>query len=220
MLERQLSAETLRKLLAVYFEQELSVISTHGFLTHITNITGNDLKIFAGRWIYGKGCPKFSFGFWFNRKKHQLEIGMQQRLSNAGRITGSLNIRVNELDGSYDHLMPFDDEYHAFEIAAHARIRKARKRKNEEDVPIEKQEIPILWLRFDPENEFLHEFIVKQPEYMWLNQLNQDLDVPAQIEAIRGVTRENPGPKALDSLNKVLSDPTFYFKGIYFVSQP
>lgn len=110
-------------------------LSTKKFLKLIRKLTGQDLRPFADRWIYGRGCPDFTVGFWFNRKKHVIEVGLRQNKSPAGRISGSLALRVQELEHSYDYTIHFDDELHSFEFPCHSRVRKVRKKKKQDDLP-------------------------------------------------------------------------------------
>ncbi len=42
--------------------------------------TGQDMKSFAEKWIFGKGCPKLVCGFWFNRKRRHTEFALRQVL--------------------------------------------------------------------------------------------------------------------------------------------
>lgn len=44
----------------------------------LMSLAGQDVKSFAEKWVYGKGCPKFMCGFWFNRKRHQTEFALRQ----------------------------------------------------------------------------------------------------------------------------------------------
>lgn len=61
-------------------------VSTKRFLKILRKFTGHDLKAFADRWVFGKGCPNLSCGFFFNKKKHVLEFAVKQNKSPAGRI--------------------------------------------------------------------------------------------------------------------------------------
>jgi len=43
------------------------------------------------------GCPNLSTAFYYNKKKHIIEFALQQNRSAAGRMIGSIVVRVNEL---------------------------------------------------------------------------------------------------------------------------
>lgn len=55
-----------------------NALSTHAFLRMCRKVSGMDPRSFAEQWIYGSGCPAFSFSASFNRKKMAVEILMRQ----------------------------------------------------------------------------------------------------------------------------------------------
>lgn len=115
---------------------------------------------------------------------------------------GMMSIRVHELDGMYDHpILPLaGDAWQLLEIQCHAklaarRFQKAKKGSkpdgsddNGETTPAldtrSSSDSPLLWLRADPEMEYLAEIHFNQPVQMWINQLEKDKDVVAQTQAI------------------------------------
>ncbi|OVA05041.1 Peptidase M1 [Macleaya cordata] len=115
---------------------------------------------------------------------------------------GMMSIRVHELDGMYDHpILPMAGEtWQLLEIQCHSklaarRIQKSKKGSkpdgsddNGDTLPTPDMrpnaESPLLWLRADPEMEYLAEIHFNQPVQMWINQLEKDKDVVAQAQAI------------------------------------
>ncbi len=55
-----------------------NILSTSSFLRTCRKISGVDPRIFAEQWIYGSGCPHFTFNASFNRKKLIVEFMMRQ----------------------------------------------------------------------------------------------------------------------------------------------
>lgn len=53
------------------------------------------------------------------------------------------------------------------------------------------------WCRIDAEFEWLATLSFEQPDFMWLEQLQRDRDVVAQLEARRPVSRDGDGPADL-----------------------
>jgi hypothetical protein len=49
-------------------------------------------------------------------------------------------------------------------------------------------DIPLLWIRVDPEMDWIGRIIFRQPEYMSIYQLELDRDVIAQYQAIQAIT--------------------------------
>ena len=50
-------------------------------------------------------------------------------------------------------------------------------------------EVPILWLRVDPEFQWLRQLSVEQPDTVWHSMLKYERDAVAQVE----VSREGGG---------------------------
>ncbi|KAF6168935.1 hypothetical protein GIB67_038432 [Kingdonia uniflora] len=115
---------------------------------------------------------------------------------------GMMSIRVHELDGMYDHpILPMAGEaWQLLEIQCHAKLAAARRIQKPKkgsrpdgsddnaDAPTADMrpnaESPLLWIRADPEMEYLAEVHLNQPIQMWINQLEKDKDVIAQAQAI------------------------------------
>ncbi|KAI9088415.1 hypothetical protein K1719_029864 [Acacia pycnantha] len=114
---------------------------------------------------------------------------------------GMMSIRVYELDGMYDHpILPMAGEaWQLLEIQCHSKLAARRFQKPKKgskpdgsddngDAPAmdvrSSSESPLLWIRADPEMEYLAEIHFTQPVQMWINQLEKDKDVIAQAQAI------------------------------------
>ena len=61
-------------------EMSHNALSTHSFLRTCRKVSGVDLRSFIDQWVYGCGCPQFSFSATFNRKKMAVEIQMRQEV--------------------------------------------------------------------------------------------------------------------------------------------
>lgn len=59
-------------------EMPQNALSTHSFLRTCRKVSGVDLRTFVNQWIYGSGCPQFSFSAMFNRKRMAVELQMRQ----------------------------------------------------------------------------------------------------------------------------------------------
>ncbi|KAG9445715.1 hypothetical protein H6P81_011843 [Aristolochia fimbriata] len=144
---------------------------------------------------------------------------------------GMMSIRVHELDGMYDHpSLPMAGETcQLLEIQCHAklaakRIQKPKKGSKPEgsddngDGPplIETRssvESPLLWIRVDPEMEYLAEVHFHQPVQMWINQLEKDKDVVAQAQAIAALEILSPHLfSVINALNNFLIDSKAFWR--------
>ncbi|KAH6806140.1 TBP-associated factor 2 [Perilla frutescens var. frutescens] len=144
---------------------------------------------------------------------------------------GMMSIRVHELDGMYDHpILPMAGEpWQLLEIQCHSKLASKRFQKtkkgakadgsddNGDPVPTTdvrlNSESPLLWLRADPEMEYLAEVHFNQPVQMWINQLERDKDVVAQAQAIE-VLEALPqlSFSIVNALNNFLSDSKAFWR--------
>ncbi|KAM1377830.1 hypothetical protein FF1_039286 [Malus domestica] len=115
---------------------------------------------------------------------------------------GMMSIRAHELDGTFDHpVLPMAGEtWQLLEIQCHSKLAARRFQKPKKSSKLDgaddngdatpaldirsSMESPLLWMRADPEIEYLAEIHFNQPVQMWINQLEKDKDVVAQAQAI------------------------------------
>ena len=48
-------------------------------------------------------------------------------------------------------------------------------------------EVPVLWLRIDPEFQWLRQLVVEQPDTVWHSMLKYERDAVAQVEVSENV---------------------------------
>lgn len=143
---------------------------------------------------------------------------------------GMMSIRVHELDGMYDHpILPMAGEtWQLLEIQCHSKLAARRFQKPKKgskpdgsddngDVPAvdmrSNTESPLLWLRVDPELEYLAEIHFNQPAQMWINQLERDKDVVAQAQAIATLEAlPQLSFSVVNALNNFLSDSKAFWR--------
>lgn len=188
------------------------------------------MKSFAEQWLFSCGSPVFSCSFNFNRKRSVIDVTLKQ--STPGnpqkKVSGSLLIRVHEVDGVFDHHVHIDDFSHHFELPVHAKAKKIKKKKKISDVNetnrngVQKEQVvkeeteedafvsPLSWIRLDPEMEWISHLELHQPEFMLIEQLQNDRDVIAQLEAITSLRRD-PSEAVVEALEKVLNDPKCFY---------
>ncbi|ELR19389.1 PBS lyase HEATlike repeat domain containing protein [Acanthamoeba castellanii str. Neff] len=197
-------------------------LSLHRFLKLIAKLTGHDLKKdgFDKRWIHGSGCVEVECGFWFNRKRHLIEFAVRQ----GGKAeSNKLAVRVHEVDGAHDHLLDLEEDLYGTDLPCYSRLRKNRRKKGQPgegpeekedekpDVPQPRSDTPILWIRIDPEFEMLRKVQFRQPEKMWINQIELDRDVVAQYEGVQGVGQCNSAA-AVAALASLMENPRMFYR--------
>uniref|UniRef100_A0A453KT62 Transcription initiation factor TFIID subunit 2 Ig-like domain-containing protein n=1 Tax=Aegilops tauschii subsp. strangulata TaxID=200361 RepID=A0A453KT62_AEGTS len=137
---------------------------------------------------------------------------------------GMMSVRVHETDGVYDHpILPMAGEaLQVVELQCHSKLAAKRFQKtkkgskpdgSDDNVDASTQEnrtsmdSPLLWIRVDPEMEYLAEIHFHQPIQMWINQLEKDKDVISQSQAI-AVLEKLPQLSfaVINALNNFLND--------------
>ncbi|XP_048137584.1 transcription initiation factor TFIID subunit 2 isoform X3 [Rhodamnia argentea] len=227
MLEKQMGPESFCKMLQTIVARGLDAtqpsrtLSTKEF-RHFANKVGNlerpFLKEFFPRWVGSCGCPVLRMGFSYNKRKNMVELAVLRSCTAKPDVEppntnadseareaevgwpGMMSIRVNELDGMYDHpILPMaGDSWQLLEIQCHSKLAARRFLKPKKgsradgsddngDAAVDARsssESPLLWIRADPEMEYIAEIHFNQPVQMWVNQLEKDKDVVAQAQAI------------------------------------
>ncbi|KAM0952687.1 putative peptidase M1, membrane alanine aminopeptidase, peptidase M4/M1, CTD superfamily [Dioscorea sansibarensis] len=144
---------------------------------------------------------------------------------------GMMSVRVHELDGMYDHpILPLAGEaWQLLEIQCHSKLAAKRiqktKKGSKPDGSDDNAEAtstldirngmdsPLLWIRVDPEMEYLAEIHFHQPVQMWINQLEKDKDVVAQAEAITSLEGQPQlSFSVVNALSNFLGDPKAFWR--------
>ncbi|XP_040997720.1 transcription initiation factor TFIID subunit 2 [Juglans microcarpa x Juglans regia] len=144
---------------------------------------------------------------------------------------GMMSIRIYELDGMYDHpILPMaGDIWQLLEIQCHSKLAARRFQKpkksskpdgsddNGDVMPAldmrSSSESPLLWMRADPEMEYLAEIHFNQPLQMWINQLEKDKDVIAQAQAIATLEAlPQLSFSVVNALNSFLTDSKAFWR--------
>ncbi|KAM5571088.1 transcription initiation factor TFIID subunit 2 [Rosa sericea] len=154
----------------------------------------------------------------------------EKRDSDSG-WPGMMSIRVHELDGTFDHpVLPMAGEtVQLLEIQCHSKLATRRFQKPKKGSKLDgaddngdatpaldirsSMESPLLWMRADPEMEYLAEIHFNQPVQMWINQLEKDKDVVAQAQAIAMLESLPQLPfSVVNALNNFLIDSKAFWR--------
>ncbi|KAL9239420.1 hypothetical protein vseg_013745 [Gypsophila vaccaria] len=257
MLEKQMGPDLFRGILRTIVSrardntQSVRTLSTKEF-RHYANKLGNlerpFLKEFFNRWVETCGCPILRMGFSYNKRKNMVELAAFRECTAANTTAlgfnhnndsenqgesgwpGMMTIKVHELDGTHDHLLPMaGDAWQLLEIKCHSRLASKRFQKpkksskpdgsDDNGDPVLTVDIrsgaesSLLWFRADPEMEYLAEIHFNQPLQMWINQLEKDRDVVAQAQAILTLEEISDVPfPIISSLSNIVADSKVFWR--------
>uniref|UniRef100_A0A2C9LKD2 Transcription initiation factor TFIID subunit 2 n=1 Tax=Biomphalaria glabrata TaxID=6526 RepID=A0A2C9LKD2_BIOGL len=195
------------------------LLSTSSFLKIIYTVTGKDIEPFIEQWVYQGGCARFIGSFVFNRKRNVVELEIKQDLApGAMKYVGSLNVTIQELDGSFNHQFKIEENKTKFEITCHSKSRRNKKKKiplmtGEEvdmDLTAMDADSPVLWLRLDPDMHLLRTVTFEQPDYMWQYQLRYEKCIVAQFEAIDALGKFPTPPSRLALTDTIENEECYY----------
>lgn len=154
---------------------------------------------------------------------------------------GPMTIRVHEADGTpYEHIVDIKDSVVKFDVQYNTKFKRLKKSKEEnsdanpvfaklgeilksdkdlkdwnfEEWPKRDEEFldPFEWIRVDTDFEWIARFNVKQPDYMFGSQLQQDRDIEAQIAAIEYFgNQEKPNAIYCTALTRTLMDERYFY---------
>eukprot|EP00731_Ephydatia_muelleri_P018686 Em0011g726a len=197
------------------------LISTSGLMKSILTVSGKDMSHFMEQWLCRCGIPSFSISFSYVRKKNLVELKLKQDLPrNLAKFNGPLTVVVQEFDGCFPHTIQVEESTTVYELPCHSKIRKSKKRKVplshgeevEVDVSSLDTEVPILWVRVDPDFQWIRRVNMEQADTIWQCVLKYERDATAQIESILALESFPSGPSrdllrdAGQSLAKMLTD--------------
>jgi transcription initiation factor TFIID subunit 2 len=173
-----------------------------------------DTKTFSDYWIYSTGVPRIEASFTYDMARSVVDIKVKQILPypDAKRFSGSITVRVHENEGTYDYLIPIEKEEDHCEFACKSKARKKQKKKMAEEGHQNADtktriEIPLKWIRLDPELEWVRVLKFSQKASMWTNQLEKDRDVVAQLDAIEAMVNfSTKNDMAIAKLASIVGD--------------
>lgn len=206
------------------FDEVVQGVAVGPFLKRIRAICGTDVRHMVRQWASSPGIPRLHIGYQYNARKHTIEFVVKQddvkqddmdaQASSRPCLPfhGSINIRVRESEGAYDHTIEITEAIFTTEVQCHSRRPKTKPLGSEKDfVDAAPRGSSVSWIRFDPDHECCKETIFHQQESSWASMLTSERDAIGQYEACRGLMTSS-SEKSTNSLLSVLKDPQIYWR--------
>jgi hypothetical protein len=222
MLERRMSAEKLRTCVRRVVRQ---AVAEHGALLVAKDFfeaCQEEANVAMGEmermWVHRALAPEFTCGHWYGKRRHQTTMVMRQEVPDiTDRYKGLMTVRVYEFEGSHDEVVHIHALYHVWDITCLSDLRKGTKRAlplaGGEQVMVDLSKCdfsPILWVRVDPDGDFIKRYTHNQTAYGWVFQLQLDKDVTAQVEALHALWRLRPRGIGV-AIETTMRDPRAYW---------
>lgn len=90
------------------------------------------MSVFMDQWVRTGGHAKFSLTSIFNRKRNTIELEVRQDAVNqlgVKKYNGPLLIQLQELDGTFKHMMQIESTSVRIDITCHSKSRRNKKKK-------------------------------------------------------------------------------------------
>nr|XP_002126792.1 transcription initiation factor TFIID subunit 2-like [Ciona intestinalis] len=197
------------------------LLSTAGFLKSTYSVSGKDISNLIDQWVHKGGIVRFNSKFVFNRKRNTVELDIKPDIINKGtqKYVGPLTVRVQELDGSFNHTIQIEENTTKHDLPCHSKSRRNKRKKipllNGEEVDMDLSfmdpDSPVLWIRIDPDVNIPRLVNFEQPDYMWQYQLRYERDVIGQSEAI-GALEAFSTPATRNALTDIIENEHYYYK--------
>ena len=157
-------------------------ICTNSLLNSVNALCGKDISELLNQWVFRGGHPSFTFSFDFNRKRNCVLLEMKQSdfASTADtkgliKYVGPITFAVQELDGPFMHTLVCEDLVTNVDIPCHSKNRRLKKRKipmsygEEIDMDLRSldPDMPVLWLRVDPNMELICRHKLNMQDVLW-----------------------------------------------------
>ncbi|KAL1528971.1 hypothetical protein AB1Y20_010292 [Prymnesium parvum] len=192
---------------------------------------GVELDELKEHWIVGgRPCPTIEANFAYIKRKNLIELVVGAPSSKYAKLCDKLCVGWGELDASgagipKEKSIRLNEGLQLVQLDVDARRSRKRGRvestEGEGGESVQESNVPLLWLRIDPELEYPLRVIwtgrrdepnwTGQPEFMCREQLERTIDVVSQIEAAMALSTFRTHT-AVDALHAALSKPTNYYR--------
>ena len=111
---------------------ENMLVSTNSFQKAVFLVTGKEINTFLDHWVRQGGHAKFVGSFVFNRKRNTVELEIKQPdvgTSGIKKYNGPLLVTIQELDGTFKHMLQIEDIVSKHDITCHSKSRRNKKKK-------------------------------------------------------------------------------------------
>lgn len=201
------------------FERSPQIISSISFLKFVASVTEKDVKDLLDLWVRRGGVAHINASFSFHRNKNAIEIEIRQDRSGAVRYVGPMTVRIQELDGTFNHTIQVEDKTNKISINCHSRARRNKRKKipllNGEEVDIDlsqsDQDSPVLWIRLDPDCNLIRTIHLRQPDYCLQYLIKYEREVIGQLEGIQHLT-DYPTENTIKALKETVEGLEFFWR--------
>eukprot|EP00039_Didymoeca_costata_P007960 m.105772 g.105772 ORF g.105772 m.105772 type:complete len:964 (+) comp13890_c0_seq2:160-3051(+) len=165
------------------------LLSTDQFFTQVSDRVPQRWTEFKSNWLERSGPAQLKISFQFNQQSNVMTLNVEQQHDNI--FTGDIKVAVQEIDNFVEHVFHIENQNSTVEINLQAKNRHGKRKKvkleNEQDIEINleavKTDLPVLWIRLDPDFSWFRKVELEMPAFMWAYEAEHDRSPAAQYEA-------------------------------------
>eukprot|EP00834_Sanchytrium_tribonematis_P000416 NODE_8_length_66115_cov_0.981823.p1 type:complete len:1761 gc:universal NODE_8_length_66115_cov_0.981823:12928-18210(+) len=208
------------------FTSFLHTLNSNEFIKKLQKLTTYNFQDYLKQYIFYPGLPILEISYQYNKRKGAIEIDISQSKTIPGGpiFTGPLAIKIQEPDGSYEHVLDVQKQVQQFEVRYNTRYKRVKRFRNvdTEDVMFHRDINSIVvseyakpedeameYLRVDCDNLWIGRIVLQQSEYMIAQMVLKEVDVRTQIQGIK-VLKASKEPPAATVLFRILCNHRFH----------
>jgi transcription initiation factor TFIID subunit 2 len=170
------------------------------FLRLLERKAGIELLTFVRQYVSSNSLPIFQCGYRYDAKEHKIELAVKQsvhrRMNGSSSepivFRGTLRFGIREPEEHYHVDLEITESVHVFDVYCRTRKvglgvrgRAAASSADHLQKSAERPALshdPILWIRVDPDMEWVRGVFWRQQERAWIRQLAGERDVLSQLD--------------------------------------
>ena len=204
----------------------LNTLGTNQFISKLKKLTTYNFQSYIKQYIFYPGLPILDINWVYNKRKGAIEIDINQHKTIPGGpiFTGPLAIKIQEPDGSYEHVLDVQKQSQQFEVRYNTRYKRVKRFRNvdTEDVMFHRdingivvseytkpEDEAMEYLRVDCDHLWIGQISLKQSEYMVAQMVLKELDMNTQMQGI-AILSKSTEPSAATTLFRIICNHRYH----------
>eukprot|EP00835_Amoeboradix_gromovi_P003732 NODE_258_length_12622_cov_0.213767.p1 type:complete len:1687 gc:universal NODE_258_length_12622_cov_0.213767:11335-6275(-) len=204
----------------------IHTLNTNEFINKLKKQTTFNFQSYIKQYIFYPGLPILNITWVYNKRKSCVEIDVSQSKTIPGGpvFTGSLAIKIQESDGSYEHVLDIQKQSQQFDIRYNTRYKRVKRFRNAEmeDVMFHRdingivvaeytkpEDEAMEYIQVDCDHLWIGNINVKQSEYMVAQMVLKELDMNTQMQGISQL-QQSKEPCAATTLFRIICNHRYH----------
>ena len=204
----------------------LHTLSTFDFISRLKKFTTFNFQSFLKQYIFYPGLPILNISYVYSKRKSCIEIDIQQTKTILGGpiFTGPLAVKIQEPDGSYEHVLDIQKQSQQFEVRYNTRYKRVKRFRamDHDDVMFHRdingivvseylkpEDEAMEYVRVDCDHLWIAKINLKQTEYKIAQMVLKELDISTQMQGIH-ILQFSKEPSAATTLFRIICNHRYH----------